>query len=139
MSPFPGLQAYIEAEILPRYDAFDKALAKKIYAGADIFLMPSRSEPCGLAQMIASRYGTVPLVRETGGLYDSIRDVGCPGGGNGYTFAPYSVWELYQAVGRALEGYSRKESWEVLVKTVMKWDFSWKKSARQYIKQVYGL
>ncbi len=119
--------------------AFDKALAKKIYAGADIFLMPSRSEPCGLAQMIASRYGTVPLVRETGGLYDSIRDVGCPGGGNGYTFAPYSVWELYQAVGRALEGYSRKESWEVLVKTVMKWDFSWKKSARQYIKQVYGL
>lgn len=119
--------------------AFDKALAKKIYAGADIFLMPSRSEPCGLAQMIASRYGTVPLVRETGGLYDSIRDVGCPGGGNGYTFAPYSVWELYQAVGRALEGYSRKESWEVLVKTVMKWDFSWKKSARKYIKQVYGL
>ena len=119
--------------------AFDKALAKKIYAGADIFLMPSRSEPCGLAQMIASRYGTVPLVHETGGLYDSIRDVGCPGGGNGYTFAPYSVWELYQAVGRALEGYSRKESWEVLVKTVMKWDFSWKKSARQYIKQVYGL
>ena len=119
--------------------AFDKALAKKIYAGADIFLMPSRSEPCGLAQMIASRYGTVPLVRETGGLYDSIRDVGCPGGGNGYTFAPYSVWELYQAVGRALEGYSRKESWEALVKTVMKWDFSWKKSARQYIKQVYGL
>ena len=119
--------------------AFDKALAKKIYAGADIFLMPSRSEPCGLAQMIASRYGTVPLVRETGGLYGSIRDVGCPGGGNGYTFAPYSVWELYQAVGRALEGYSRKESWEVLVKTVMKWDFSWKKSARQYIKQVYGL
>ncbi|MBP5238875.1 MAG: glycogen synthase GlgA [Clostridia bacterium] len=119
--------------------AFDKTLAKKIYAGADIFLMPSRSEPCGLAQMIASRYGTVPLVRETGGLYDSIRDVGCPGGGNGYTFAPYSVWELYQAVGRALEGYSRKESWEVLVKTVMKWDFSWKKSARQYIKQVYGL
>ncbi|MBP5754881.1 MAG: glycogen synthase GlgA [Clostridia bacterium] len=119
--------------------AFDKALAKKIYAGADIFLMPSRSEPCGLAQMIASRYGAVPLVRETGGLYDSIRDVGCPGGGNGYTFAPYSVWELYQAVGRALEGYSRKESWEVLVKTVMKWDFSWKKSARQYIKQVYGL
>ena len=119
--------------------AFDKALAKQIYAGADIFLMPSRSEPCGLAQMIASRYGTVPLVRETGGLYDSIRDVGCPGGGNGYTFAPYSVWELYQAVGRALDGYSRKESWEVLVKTVMKWDFSWKKSARQYIKQVYGL
>ncbi|MBQ6043368.1 MAG: glycogen synthase GlgA [Clostridia bacterium] len=119
--------------------AFDKSLAKKIYAGADIFLMPSRSEPCGLAQMIASRYGAVPLVRETGGLYDSIHDIGCPGGGNGYTFAPYSVWELYQAVGRALEGYSRKESWETLVKTVMRWDFSWKKSAKQYIKQVYGL
>ena len=118
--------------------AFDKSLAKKIYAGADIFLMPSRSEPCGLAQMIASRYGAVPVVRETGGLYDSIRDIGCPDGGNGYTFAPYSVWELYQSVMRALEGYSHSETWESLVKTVMKWDFSWKKSAKQYIKQIYN-
>ena len=117
---------------------FDKALSKKIYSGADIFLMPSRSEPCGLAQMIASRYGAVPVVRETGGLYDSIRDVGCPEGGNGFTFAPYSAWELFNAVRRALDLYSQKENWESLVKTVMKWDFSWKKSAKQYIKQIYN-
>ena len=84
------LQKEVQLIVLGTGDSY----YKKIYAGADIFLMPSRSEPCGLAQMIASRYGTVPLVRETGGLYDSIRDVGCPGGGNGYTFAPYSVWEL---------------------------------------------
>ena len=118
--------------------AFDKDLSRRIYAGADIFLMPSRSEPCGLAQMIASRYGAVPVVRETGGLYDSIRDIGCPEGGNGFTFAPYSAWELYQAVGRAVAYYAGKAQWETLVKTVMKWDFSWKKSAKQYIKQIYN-
>ncbi len=118
--------------------AFDKALAKRIYAGADIFLMPSRSEPCGLAQMIASRYGTVPVVRETGGLYDSIRDIGFPEGGNGFTFAPYSAWELYRAVRRALACYADRENWTKLVKTVMKRDFSWKRSAKQYIKQIYN-
>ncbi len=117
--------------------AFDKVLSKKIYAGSDIFLMPSRSEPCGLSQMIASRYGAVPLVRETGGLYDSVKDIGCEGGGNGFTFAPYSAWELLQAVLRAVRHYADRDGWEKLTAKVMRWDFSWKKSAAEYIRLLY--
>ena len=80
---------------------YNKDLSKRIYAGADIFLMPSRFEPCGLSQMIASRYGAVPIIRETGGLYDTIRDVGWEDGGNGFTFAAYSPVQLADAVNRA--------------------------------------
>lgn len=111
---------------------FDKYLAKRIYAGADIFLMPSRSEPCGLAQMICSRYGTVPVVHETGGLYDSIRDAGRPGGGNGFTFAEYSAWEMLNAIRRATGCYRVREDWKKLVRRVMLTDFSWDASAEQY-------
>lgn len=117
--------------------AFDKHLAKRIYAGADIFLMPSRSEPCGLAQMICSRYGTVPVIHETGGLYDSIRDAGSPGGGNGFTFAEYSTWEMLNAVRRATGCYRMKDEWKKLVRRVMLTDFSWDQSAEQYCK-LYG-
>lgn len=113
---------------------YDKELSKRIYAAGDIFLMPSLSEPCGLSQMIASRYGTVPVVRETGGLYDSIRDNGWEGGGNGFTFAPYSGMELYGAVKRAVNLYQNKPEWEKLVLKVMRYDFSWKKSAKLYIQ-----
>ena len=114
---------------------FNKDLAKKVYAAADMFLMPSKSEPCGLSQMIASRYGAVPIVRETGGLYDSIRDYGWPDGGNGFTFAPYSAWELLGAVRRAEELYrSDRDAWNALIKKVMRVDFSWKKSAQEYIE-----
>lgn len=112
---------------------YNRDMSKKIYAGADIFVMPSKSEPCGLAQMIASRYGTVPVVRETGGLYDSIKDVGCEGGGNGFTFAPYSAWELLNAVKRAVAAYRDRDGWNALVKRVMEVDFSWDKSAKEYI------
>ena len=112
--------------------AFDKTLAKRIYAGADIFLMPSQSEPCGLAQMIACRYGTVPIVHETGGLYDSIRDIGSESGGNGFTFSTYSAWELLGSVRRALALYNQPEDWSSLIKKVMLHDFSWKKSAQEY-------
>lgn len=113
---------------------FNKVMAKKIYAGADMLLMPSRSEPCGLAQMIASRYGTVPVVHETGGLYDSIKDVGCVGGGNGFTFAAYSAWDMICVLKRAFEMYNNKEEWNELVKKIMQYDFSWNKSAGEYIK-----
>ena len=112
---------------------YNKDMSKKIYAGADIFVMPSKSEPCGLAQMIASRYGTVPIVRETGGLYDSIKDIGWIGGGNGFTFAPYSKWELLGAIRRACGTYADKKAWKKLVKKVMTVDFSWGKSAVEYL------
>ncbi len=112
---------------------YNKDMSKKIYAGADLFLMPSKSEPCGLAQMIASRYGTVPIVRETGGLYDSIKDVGNKDG-NGFTFANYSAEDLAGAVKRAVGMYNNKEDYKEFVKKVMEVDFSWDKSALEYIK-----
>ncbi|MBO4277807.1 MAG: glycogen synthase [Clostridia bacterium] len=113
---------------------YDRALSKRIYSASDLFLMPSRSEPCGLAQMIASRYGSVPVIHETGGLYDSIKDVGSPGGGNGFTFAAYSSYELLHSVDRGLKMYYEdREFFEKLRKKVMRVDFSWKKSALEYI------
>lgn len=114
------------------YIGFVPPLARKIYAGADIFLMPSKSEPCGLAQMVACRYGTIPVVRETGGLRDSIRDSG-DGKGNGFTFQQYNAHDLYEACWRAKEGYWQKDGWAILVKRAMQCDFSWGASARAYI------
>ena len=110
---------------------FNSQLAQQIYAGADIFLMPSKSEPCGLAQMVACRYGTIPVVRETGGLRDSIQDSG-DGKGNGFTFGSYNAHDLFQACWRAKEGYWNKEGWPVLVKRAMECDFSWSNSAKSY-------
>lgn len=112
---------------------FVPELAHKIYAGSDIFLMPSKSEPCGLSQMIALRYGTIPVVRETGGLKDSIQDSG-DGEGNGFTFQSYNSGDMLQAVRRALEGYSKPEGWGVLVERAMKCDNSWGRSANEYIR-----
>ena len=115
--------------------AFDKSLAKKIYAGADIFLMPSKSEPCGLAQMIASRYGTVPVVRETGGLYDTIKPYNTEDKtGNGITFKTYNAHDMYDAVRRAVELYSNKRQWKALRTNAMSADFSWSASAKKYLE-----
>ena len=113
--------------------AFIPALSRKIYAGSDMFLMPSKSEPCGLSQMIALRYGTIPVVRETGGLKDSVKD-SQDGVGNGFTFANYSADELYGACMRAYEGYQDTKGWRVLVKRAMQSDCSWKNSAKEYIR-----
>ena len=112
---------------------FIPALARKIYAGSDMFLMPSKSEPCGLSQMIALRYGAIPIVRETGGLKDSVKD-SQGGEGNGFTFANYSASELYECCMRAYEGFQDTKGWRVLVKRAMKGDYSWKASAVEYIK-----
>ena len=113
---------------------FNKDLSKKIYAGSDIFLMPSKSEPCGLSQMISSRYGTVPVVRETGGLYDTIKPYNkFTGEGNGFTFANYNAHEMKDAVKRAVELYKEKKKWKSLVKAVMDVDFSWDVSAEKYM------
>ena len=108
-------------------------LARKIYAGTDLFLMPSKSEPCGLSQMVALRYGSIPIVRETGGLRDSVKDSG-DGEGNGFTFANYNAHEMLHAIKRACEGYSDKKGWKILVKRAMESDNSWGKSANEYIR-----
>lgn len=108
-------------------------LANKIYAGSDIFLMPSKSEPCGLSQMIALRYGSIPIVRETGGLKDSIQDSGF-GEGNGFTFANYNAHDMLHTMRRAVEGYKDADGWSILVKRAMECDFSWSRSAGEYIK-----
>ena len=115
--------------------AFNPDLSRKIYSGADLFLMPSKSEPCGLSQMIASRYGTVPIVRETGGLYDSIKPVG--NGGNGFTFANYNAYDMLYVIREAINCYYNKDFWPQLVKRVMSVDFSWQRSAKEY-ERVYG-
>ncbi|MBE6729382.1 MAG: glycogen synthase GlgA [Ruminococcaceae bacterium] len=112
---------------------FIPALARKIYAGADIFLMPSQSEPCGLAQMVALRYGTIPIVRETGGLADTISDSG-DNMGNGFTFKSYNAHDMLETVWRALQGYSDKQGWKALKIRAMECDNSWGKSANEYIK-----
>ncbi len=113
---------------------FVPSLAKKIYAGADLFLMPSKSEPCGLSQMVALRYGTIPIVRETGGLRDSITDSG-DGVGNGYTFKTYNAHDMLGALRRAVDTYSHaKDYWDTLVVRALECDFSWGKSAGEYIK-----
>ncbi|MFA9380545.1 MAG: glycogen synthase GlgA [Acetanaerobacterium sp.] len=106
-------------------------LAQKIYAGADIFLMPSKSEPCGLAQMIAARYATIPVVRETGGLRDTIRDFG-EKDGNGFTFKTYNAHDMLGAVERARGCYLDKDAWLTVQKAAMSSDFTWKKSAKEY-------
>ena len=112
---------------------FIPSLSKKIYAGCDLFLMPSKSEPCGLSQMISLRYGTVPIVRETGGLRDSIKDSG-DGEGNGFTFSTYNAHDMLYTIKRAIGGYSNKEGWNILVKRAMECDNSWGKSANEYIR-----
>ena len=112
---------------------FVPSLSKKIYAGSDMFLMPSKSEPCGLSQMIALRYGSIPIVRETGGLRDSIHD-SADGVGNGFTFANYNAHEMLYTIRRAVEGYQNKKGWKILVKRAMESDNSWGKSANEYIK-----
>lgn len=94
--------------------SFNNDLARKIYSGADIFLMPSKSEPCGLSQMIASRYATVPIVRETGGLFDSIKPYGA--GGNGFTFASYNPYDMLYVIREALNVYKNPEAWKALMK-----------------------
>lgn len=114
--------------------AFDSALASKLYAGSDMLLMPSKSEPCGLAQMIASRYGTVPIVRETGGLADTVRSLSDDGGtGNGFSFSNYNAHDMMYTVRRAVGFFYRKELWEGLIGRVMSHDFSWNVSAEKYI------
>ncbi|MDD5922081.1 MAG: glycogen/starch synthase [Eubacteriales bacterium] len=129
---FRGLEARWPEKVRS-WITFNIGRSHEIYAGSDIFLMPSRSEPCGLSQMIAMRYGTVPVVRATGGLRDSVKD--CTfGDGTGFVFDEYSGDAFYNAVMQALALKRNTENWEKLKIHDMKQDFSWKHSAEEYIQ-----
>ena len=122
---YPGQFVFVQG--------FVPELAQKIYAGADLFLMPSQQEPCGLAQMIALRYGTIPIVRETGGLADTVQDSG-GGEGNGFTFGTYNADDMAQAVFRAIDGFANPEGWRLLQKRAMACDNGWARSAGTYLR-----
>ena len=119
--------AYRYPDKLSANIVFNGDLSRKIYSGSDIFLMPSKSEPCGLSQMIACRYGTIPVVRETGGLYDSIKPTV-----NGYTFANYNAHDMLYVLRQAVNDYKNKEEWLKLMYRAATTDFSWSHSAKDY-------
>jgi starch synthase len=114
---------------------FDAALAQRIYAGSDLFLMPSRFEPCGLGQLISFRYGTIPVVHEVGGLAETVRDVDRDAArGNGFSFADYTAAAFDDAIARAIRRYrASPEGWTELVRRVMREDHSWSASAKRYV------
>lgn len=114
---------------------FNTELAQRIYAGSDMFLMPSRFEPCGLGQLIAMRYGSVPIVRAVGGLADTVQEYDPrTGEGNGFSFVNYDPWELFAAIVRALELYRFTDIWRTLQRRGMAADHSWTASARRYVE-----
>ena len=119
------------------FKGYDEPLSHLMYAGGDIFLMPSVFEPCGLSQMISMRYGTVPVVREVGGLRDTVFDVDRPEGGNGFTFQTCDVDGMMWALRRAVDRYNtNKDAWKNIMLEGMKEDFTWDKSAGLY-KDMY--
>ncbi|PEQ94001.1 glycogen synthase GlgA [Bacillus sp. AFS006103] len=115
------------------YVGFNEALAHQIYAGADLFLMPSQFEPCGLGQLIALQYGTIPIVRETGGLNDTVQSYNeSTGYGSGFTFKNFNAHDMLHSMRRALHFYHQKETWNHLIQNVMSQDYSWLQSAKKY-------
>ena len=114
---------------------FNEPLARKIYGGCDVFLMPSHFEPCGLGQMIAMRYGAVPVVRATGGLADTVIDADrSEKRGTGFTFTAYTARALVGALDRALAAYAEPDRWQAVQRRGMAADFSWNASAQQYVE-----
>ncbi|MFW6266168.1 MAG: glycogen synthase GlgA [Halanaerobiales bacterium] len=112
---------------------YDAKLAQKIYAGSDMLLMPSRFEPCGLSQLISMRYGTIPIVRETGGLNDTVEPYDeFEDRGYGFSFANFNAHDMFYTMRRAFSFYRKKEVWQKLIKRAMKLDFSWNNSANKY-------
>jgi starch synthase len=122
---------------------FHADIAPKIYAGSDMFLMPSRFEPCGLGQLIAMRYGSIPVVRHTGGLVDTVQEYyPDSGAGNGFSFGSYEPVHLLSAIDRALAVYHQPSLWQELIGKNMQRDYSWTSSAQQYLnfyRQELGL
>ena len=116
------------------YRGYNENLAHEIYAGSDLFLMPSLFEPCGISQLIALRYGSLPIVREVGGLVDTVQPYNeYTKEGTGFSFKNYSADELYNTIKYALSFYN-KEDYKLIVKQAMKQDFSWDKSCEEYIQ-----
>ena len=120
------------------YAGYNEQLAHSIYAGIDLLLMPSLFEPCGISQLIAMRYGTLPLVRETGGLKDTVEPYNCYAKtGRGFTFGPYNQYDMMNVFNYAYETYnSYRDDWKMLMRNAMKYDVSFAKSAREY-EEVY--
>jgi len=113
---------------------FNDDLARAIYAGSDMLLMPSRFEPCGTSQMIAMRYGCVPIVHRTGGLADTVTEFDATTGeGNGFSFEEQSAYHFLAAIVRGLEMYKRPKQWRTLMQSAMSADHSWDASAEQYV------
>jgi starch synthase len=118
---------------------FDERFAHLIEAGSDLFLMPSWYEPCGLNQMYSQRYGTIPVVRATGGLNDTVIDADeAPDAATGFKFGDYTADGMLWALGRALAAYYDKDRWLAMQRNGMKRDFSWDVSAREYVKVYRG-
>ena len=114
---------------------FDNKLAKKIYASCDMFLMPSQFEPCGIGQLLALRYGTIPIVRETGGLKDTVKAYNeISGEGNGFSFTHYNAHDMMYTIRRAVGFYHNKDLWREIATRAMREDNSWGKSAQKYIQ-----
>lgn len=133
--------ARMESDHMGYFDAtleYNEQLAHQMYAGSDFILMPSRVEPCGLNQMFAMRYGTVPIVRSVGGLKDTVVDISKEGG-YGITFNDFSLEAASEGISRAVELYKDQKIYPEVLSKIMKLDFSWKRSAREYIDMYKGL
>ncbi|ANE45575.1 glycogen synthase [Paenibacillus swuensis] len=127
--------AHRHPEKLSAHIYFSEEMARKVYASSDLFLMPSLFEPCGIGQLIAMRYRTVPIVRETGGLKDTVQAYNpVDGTGTGFTFHDYNAHEMLYAIQRGVRAYGEKETWNKLIANIGKTDFSWKASAKQYMQ-----
>lgn len=130
-----NFNAYVHSDKMSANITFNAPLANKVYAGADMFLMPSKSEPCGLSQLIAMRYGTVPIVRETGGLFDTVPALDVETlEGKGFTFKGYNAHDMLGAVDRCIEFYGDKEKWNKHIKNLIKYNSSWKNSVQEYLE-----
>ena len=132
---FRQLAARYPKRFAAKLEFEEERVVHQLYAGADMLLMPSRFEPCGLSQMIARRYGTVPVVRATGGLKDTVFDADeCVEEGNGFCFREYSAEALLEALGRALDRYADGEAWRRLQVRGMTADYGWGSAAREYVR-----
>lgn len=135
-----NFNAYIHSDKMSANITFNPELANKLYAAADMFLMPSKSEPCGLSQLIAMRYGTVPIVRETGGLVDTVPPLNVETlEGKGFTFKGYNAHDMLGAIDRCIDFYGNRKMWKKHIKNLIKYNSSWKNSVSEYLNLYYEL